>query len=98
MIKISRVGQVHFARTWVKAKRPLDGRFSQRRPCRSMVVAKEIKLIMGVSQLAIRLEKGGITCNGLVQQIDRLQQICFHTAAKAQREKILGAVVEVESN
>src|SRR3982751_4927276 len=63
-----------------------------------MVVAKEIKLVMSIRELRVRLEKGGIACDCLVQQFDCLKQICFHPAAKTQLEKILGPIIEIKSD
>src|SRR4029453_822036 len=96
MIKISRMRQVRFTRICTKAKRALDCRLRQRAACRRMVEAKEIELVVSIGELTVRLEKGGIPCEGLVQQVDCLKQICFQTTAKTQREEILGPIVEVE--
>ena len=98
MIKISRIRQMGLTCVWTKAKCSLDGCFSQSQPCRRMVEAEKIELLMCVGELAVRLKKKGIACDGLIQQVDRLQQICFQAAAETKREKILGAIVEVESN
>src|SRR5881227_4435857 len=96
--RISRMRQMRFTRIWMKAKRPLDGRLRQREARRGMVEAKEIKLVVSVGELTVGLKKRGIACDSLVQQLDRLKQICFQTAAKTQREEILGPIVEVESD
>src|ERR1700742_2477022 len=63
-----------------------------------MVEAEKIELLMCVGELAVRLKKRGIACDGLIQQVDRLEQICFQAAAEANRKKIFGAVVEIESD
>ena len=41
-----------------------------------MVEAKEVKRVMSVGELAIRLEKRWVTRDSLVQQIGRLEQVC----------------------
>ncbi|KAF5407149.1 MAG: hypothetical protein Udaeo2_27770 [Candidatus Udaeobacter sp.] len=86
-----------FTCIWTKAKCLLDGRFSQCQPCRRMVEAEKIELLMCVCELAVCLKKRGVARDGLIQQVDRLQQVCFQAAAKTEREQILGAIVEVES-
>src|SRR5215813_15513745 len=63
-----------------------------------MVEAEKIELFVCVCELTVRLQKRGIARHGLVQQVDRLQQICFQTAAETQLEKVLGAIVQIESN
>ena len=63
-----------------------------------MVEAQKIKLVMSMRESAIRLEEGRITRNSLVQQIDRLQQICFQAAAETQCEKSLGTIIKIESD
>src|SRR5215470_16171104 len=63
-----------------------------------MVKAMDIKLVMSEPQLAICLHEGRITRDSLVQQIGPLQQICLQTVAKTQCQKILGPIVEVESD
>src|SRR6266704_7197516 len=59
-----------------------------------MVVAKEIKRVMSEGELAMRIKKGWITCDGLVQQIDRLEVTRF--TARWRQKNIFGARVEIE--
>src|SRR6266700_6525693 len=59
-----------------------------------MVVAKEIKRVMREGKLAMRIKKGWITCDGLVQQIDRLEVSRF--TARWRQKNIFGARVEIE--
>jgi hypothetical protein len=63
-----------------------------------VVEAKKIELLMCASELAVRLEKREIACDGLIQQVDRLQQIRFQATAKTKLEKIPGAIVQIERN
>src|SRR6266480_810106 len=60
-----------------------------------MVGPKEIKRVMSPGELAVRIDKRWVSRNGLVQQIDRLQQILSLSAGRPQK-KILGARVEIE--
>src|SRR5205807_1175335 len=85
-----------FSITRVKVNCALDGRFSQRQPRRSMVEAKKIKLVMSARELAVGLKKGGIARNGLVQQVDCLQQIRFQRTTQTQHKKIIGSIVEIK--
>src|SRR4029077_21014449 len=98
MIKISGAREMRFTCVWIKANCALDGRLGQREPSRRMVEAQKIKLVMSMRESAIRLEEVRITGNSLVQQIDRLQQICFQAAAETQREKSLGTIIKIESD
>src|SRR5947207_629835 len=59
-----------------------------------MVVTEEIKEVVSRGEQAIRFEKRWITRDSLVQEISRLQEICFRTPA---RENIFGSSVEFES-
>src|SRR6266481_4869864 len=59
-----------------------------------MVVAKEIKRVMSEGELAMRIKKGWITCDGLVQQIDRLEVTRF--TVRWRQKNIFGARVEIE--
>src|SRR5712664_529398 len=62
-----------------------------------MVVAKEVKLVMSVGELAIRSKKGWITGDYLVEQIRGLQQFRFGITAKARhQQKIFRARVQIE--
>src|SRR6266480_3157968 len=60
-----------------------------------MVDAKEIKRVMSVGELAIRIKKRWITRDSLVQQIDRLEGIPFPDRRRPQKN-IFGARVEIE--
>src|SRR5262249_30168644 len=54
---------------------------------------------MSISELAIRLKKGWITGDNLVQQMGSLQQFRFRVTAKAgHQQKILRVSVEIEGN
>src|SRR5437667_11733467 len=61
-----------------------------------MVEAKEVKQVMSVSELAVRLEKRWVTRYGLVQQISCLQQFRSRGTAKACQKKIFGLRVKIE--
>ncbi len=62
-----------------------------------MVVAKEVKLVMSVGELAIRLKEGWVMGDHLIEQIGRSQQIRFRGTAKARhQEEIFRASVEIE--
>src|SRR5207244_9287905 len=61
-----------------------------------MVEAKKIKLVMSARELAVGLKKGGIARNGLVQQVDCLQQIRFQRTTQTQHKKIIGSIVEIK--
>src|SRR5437868_412472 len=56
-IKILRTREACFACIRAKAKCRLNGCFCQGQPCRSMVEAKEVKQVMSMGDLAVRLEK-----------------------------------------
>src|SRR6058998_3216930 len=60
-----------------------------------MVGAKKIKRVMSVGELAIRIEKGWITRDSLIQQIDHPEGIRFLDRAWRQKN-IFGARVEIE--
>src|SRR6266536_1544061 len=60
-----------------------------------MVDAKKIKRVMSEGELAIGIEKGWITRDSLVQQIDRLEGIRFPDRRRPQHN-IFGARVEIE--
>ena len=64
---------MRFARVGTEAKSRLNGRLRQRQARRRSIVAKEVKNVMGESQLTICLEKCRISRDSLVQQIDRFQ-------------------------
>jgi hypothetical protein len=62
-----------------------------------MIVSKKVKLVMSVGELTIRLKKGWVMSDHLVEQIGRPQQIGFRGTAKARaQEKIFRASVEIE--
>src|SRR5919198_5841684 len=63
-----------------------------------MVVAKVVKAVMRLSQLAISFEKRRIMRDSLVQQIGRLKQFGFPGTAETCQKKIFGARVEIESS
>src|SRR6266446_1536399 len=81
-IKIFCACQVCLPSVRSDAKRRLDRRFRERQTCRTMIEAKEVKLVRGVGKLAIGLEKRRITGDSLVQQIGGLEQILPRPAAK----------------
>src|SRR5947209_19486675 len=60
-----------------------------------MVDAKEIKRVMSEGELAIRIKKRWITRDSLVQQIDRLEGICFPDRPRPQKN-IFSARVDIE--
>ena len=64
--------KVCFPGVWTNAKCLLNGCFCQGQPRRSMVVGKEVNLVMTQSERAIGLEKRWIARHSLVQQIDCL--------------------------
>src|SRR5262249_53755945 len=66
-IKIFRTRKVRFARVGTEAKRCLNGRLRQSQARRRSIVAKEVKNVMGESQLTICLEKRRISRDSLVQ-------------------------------
>ena len=61
-----------------------------------MVEAKEVKQVMSVGELAVRLEKRWVTRDGLVQQISCLQQFRSRGTAKACQKKVFGLRVKVK--
>src|SRR6266851_643948 len=61
-----------------------------------MVGADDVKEIVGPGELAIRIEKRWISCDSLIQQIDRGQQNCLATFNACPQKKIFGAGVEIE--
>src|SRR4029453_14638007 len=61
-----------------------------------MVEAKEVKQIMSVGELAVRLEKRWVTRDGLVQQISCLQQFRSRGTAKACQKNKFSASVKIE--
>ena len=61
-----------------------------------MVEAKEVKQVMSVGELAVRLEKRWVTRDGLVQQISCLQQFRSRGTTKACQKKIFGLRVKIE--
>src|SRR5437867_3934083 len=62
-----------------------------------MVMAKQVKEVVSPGELAIRIEKRGIACDSLIQQLGPLEQISFIVAAKGRiQKKILGARVQIE--
>src|SRR5437773_1745089 len=91
-IKIPRDCEMCVACIGTEANRGRDRGFCHGQAIRSMVVAKEVKYIMSIGELAIRFEKGRIMRDCLVQQADRLQQIrsCFNTKARGE-DKVLAA-------
>src|SRR5882724_7618668 len=90
---------MHFAYIGTKAKGRLDGRLSQRQARRRAIPAIEVNVVVSPGQLAIRLEKGRIMRDSLVQQIGRLEQTRFPGSGGAHdgiQKKIFGAVIKIE--
>ena len=76
-MKISRTGQVRFASIGAKATGSLGRRRCQREAGRSTVKVKAVKLAMSGGELAICIEEGRISRDGLVQEIYGLQPFGF---------------------
>ena len=96
-IKIFRPCKVRFARVGTEAKRCLNCRLRQSQARRRSIVPKKVKNVMGPSQLTICLEKRRIPRDGLVQQIDRFQQILFAGIAKERgRRKSFSVRIKIE--
>src|SRR5262249_24509188 len=95
---MSRTWKVRFACIRAQLKCRLDRRIRERQTRRSMVVTKEIELVVNSSKLAICLEEHWIMRDSLVQQIGRLQHIpsLIRRVVPSENE-ILGATVEIES-
>src|SRR5438067_2576306 len=66
IVKVIRSRPVCFAGIWTDAKCFLNGCFRCRQPPGSMVIAKEVKLVMMHGELAIRFEKRRIARHSLV--------------------------------
>src|SRR5262245_45289391 len=101
-IKMSRTREVCFASIWTEPKGLLNCCFGKRHTRRGMIVAKHrVKLVMSPSELAIRLKKCWVMRGGLVQQINRPQQIRFRATATGlckanSQKKTLGAAIKIE--
>ena len=62
-----------------------------------MIEAIEVKAIMNIGQLAIRLEERRVSRDSLIQQVGRLSQVPSVIISKARRyKKIFRARVEIE--
>ena len=64
-----------------------------------MIPTIEVNVVVGPGQLAIRLEKGRVMRDSLVQQIGRLEQIRFPGSGRAHnsiQKKIFGAVIKIK--
>ena len=60
-----------------------------------MVETKEVELVMSVGELAIGLEKRGITRDSLVQQIGGLEQVRHRPTAKQRQKKVSRPEVKI---
>ena len=67
-----RTRQMHFARIRTEAKRPLDGGLRPRQTRRRAIEAVKVNPVVYPGELTIRLEKGRVMRNSLVQQVDRV--------------------------
>ena len=71
-IKVFRARKVCFACIGTEAECRLDRCFGQRQTRGGMIVAEKVKLVMSVGELAIRLKKGRVAGDNLVEQISCL--------------------------
>src|SRR5262245_2074995 len=92
-----RTRKVHFTCIRAESNRRFERRVRQCQARGRMIMAKDVEQIMSPNELTVRLQKGRISRDGLVQQISRQQQILLPAIATACcQEKILGAIVKVE--
>jgi hypothetical protein len=61
-----------FARIRTEAKRPLDGGLRPRQTRRRAIEAIKVNPVVYPGELAIRLEKGRVMLNSLIQQMVRV--------------------------
>jgi hypothetical protein len=90
---------MHFPRIGTKAKGRLDSCLSERQARRCAIPAIEVNVVVGPGQLAIRLEKGRVMRDSLVQQIGSFQQIRFPRTGRAHngiQKKIFSAAIKIE--
>ena len=73
LIKIPPTREVCFSGIRLQTKGSVESGLGQRKPLRGVINPKEIELVVRIGELAISEEKLRITCNSLVQQVNRLQ-------------------------
>jgi hypothetical protein len=66
---------MRFGRVRLQSQGGVDCLFGGGKPGPRMVLTKDIKLIMCLCELAVGIEEGGVACDCLLEQTDRLQEI-----------------------
>src|SRR6266545_603505 len=84
-IEVFSAREMCLACIWTKAKCGLESCFGPRQTSGRMIIAKMIKAVMGMSQLAICFEERWVTSDSLIQQICSLQQILSSANMRARR-------------
>ena len=89
--------EVRFACIWTEARSCLDSRLRQNKALGGMIVTTKVNAIMHLGELTIRLEKGWITRQSLIQQVSRLEQvISSYVISECRRQdKISSARIEI---
>src|SRR5207247_9478614 len=88
--------QRRFASIRTEAERALDIGFGQGESCRSVTGASEVKHVLSLGELAIRIEKRWVTCDSLIQQLGRLEQIRSRVTKKPRFQKSSGAAIQIK--
>src|SRR5947208_11980256 len=95
-IEMYRLCQVRFAGSRLQTKSGIDRVLRHGQPRWATVDPIEIKLIMGESQLAIRIQKRWVARDSPVQQIDCLPIIRIRDISP--KKNVVGARIKIESN
>src|SRR5438105_11756157 len=95
-IEMYRLCEVRFARIRLQTKSGIDRVLRHGQPRWGTVDPIEIKLIMGESQLAIRIQKRWVARDSPVQQIDCLPIIRIRDISP--KKNVVGARIKIESN
>src|SRR5204863_577208 len=73
--------KVRFARVRTQTQCFLNRSFCQCQTRRSVIIAKEIELVVRKSQLAISKKKRRVARNRLIEEVDRLQEFLIEASA-----------------
>src|SRR4030095_15268421 len=83
---------------WPQLGGRLKSRFRQGKPGRRMVAKGRIRGTLSIHELVVSLEKGRVSCHGLIQKLNRVLQAWQITRTEVGcDEQSLGPSIKIES-